>query len=64
MKIVTSRCKTLVFLIIKIITSNMIVKEKDKILSVKEYLDMIRPYSSDMINDHKSKGECIPTVIM
>ena len=31
--------------------------DKDKILSVTEYLDMIRPYLSDMINDHKSQGE-------
>ena len=30
------------------------VKEKDKILSVK-YLDMIRPYLSDIINDHKTE---------
>ena len=31
--------------------------DKDKILFVKEYLDMIRPYLSDMINDHKTQGE-------
>ena len=31
--------------------------DKDKILSVKEYLDMIRPYLSDMINDHRTQGE-------
>ena len=30
---------------------------KDNILSVKEHLDMIRPYLSDMINDHKTQGE-------
>ena len=28
---------------------------KDKILTVNEYLDMIRPYLSDIINDHKGK---------
>ena len=31
--------------------------DKDKVLLVKEYLDMIRPYLSDMINDHKIEGE-------
>ena len=31
--------------------------DKDKILSVKEYINMIRPYLSDMTNDHKSEGE-------
>ena len=31
--------------------------DKDKILSVKEYLDMIRPYLSDIINNHKSQRE-------
>ena len=31
--------------------------DKDKILSVKEYLDMIRPYLSHIINDHKIQGE-------
>ena len=28
--------------------------DKDKILSSKEYLDIIRPYLSDMINDYKT----------
>ena len=28
-------------------------RDKDKNLSPKEYLDMIKPYSSDIINDHK-----------
>ena len=28
--------------------------DKDKNLSPKEYLDMIRPYLSDKINDHKA----------
>ena len=31
--------------------------DKDKILTLKEYLDMIRPYLLDIINYHKNKGE-------
>ena len=31
--------------------------DKDKTLTIKEYLDMIRPYLSNMINDHKTQGE-------
>ena len=31
--------------------------DKDKTLSVKECLDKIRPYLSDMINDLKTQGE-------
>ena len=30
---------------------------KDKILTTSEYLDMIRPYLSDIITDHKTQGE-------
>ena len=30
---------------------------KDKILTTSEYLDMIRPYLRDKINDHKTQGE-------
>ena len=30
---------------------------KDKNLLIKEYLDMIRPYLSDIINDHKTQVE-------
>ena len=30
---------------------------KDKILTTSEYLGMIRPYLSDIINDHKTQGE-------
>ena len=30
---------------------------KNKNLSPKEYLDMIRPYLSDMINDHRTRSE-------
>ena len=29
----------------------------DKILTVKDYLDLIEPYLVDTINDYKSKGE-------
>ena len=31
--------------------------DKDKISSIKEYLNMIRPYLRDIINDHKTQGE-------
>ena len=30
---------------------------KDKILPISEYLDMIRPYLNDIINTHKTQGE-------
>ena len=30
---------------------------KDKILTVNEYLDTIRPYLRDMINDYKTQSE-------
>ena len=30
---------------------------KDKNLPIKEYLDMIKTYLSDIINDHKTQGE-------
>ena len=48
----------MVLLIIAIF--NMKVKEiktKDKISTPSEYLDMIRPYLNDIINDHKTQGE-------
>ena len=32
-------------------------ESKDKILTVNEYLDTIRPYLVDMINDHKTQSE-------
>ena len=32
-------------------------RDKDKILTITEYLNMIRPYLVDMINDHKSQSE-------
>ena len=31
--------------------------DKEKILLPEEYLYMIRPYLSDMINDHKTHGK-------
>ena len=31
--------------------------DKDKILTVNEYLDIIRPYLVDIINDHKIQSE-------
>ena len=31
--------------------------DKDKILIISEYLDVIRPYLVDMINDHKNQSE-------
>ena len=31
--------------------------DKNKTLSVKEYLNMIRPYLRDIINDNKTQGE-------
>ena len=32
-------------------------KDKDKILTIREYLNMIRPYFVDMINDCKNQSE-------
>ena len=31
--------------------------DKDETLSIKDYLDEIKPYLSDMINYHKTQGE-------
>ena len=31
--------------------------DKDQILSIKDFLDEIKPHLSDMINDHKTQGE-------
>ena len=31
--------------------------DKDKILAIRENLNMIRPYLVDMINDHKNLSE-------
>ena len=33
------------------------IRDKHKTLTIKEYLDMIRPYLSDIITDHKTQGE-------
>ena len=30
---------------------------KTKTLSIKEYIDVIRPYLSDIINNHKAQGK-------
>ena len=38
---------------------SMKVKEIKLSLSIKEYLDMIRPYLSDIMNNHKTQGEWI-----
>ena len=32
--------------------------EGDKLLTIEEYLALIEPYLRELINDHKSKGEC------
>ena len=32
-------------------------RNEDKILTTNEYLDMIRPYLNDIINDHKTQGK-------
>ena len=32
-------------------------RDKDKSLSIKEYIDVIRPYLSDIINNHKTQGK-------
>ena len=34
-----------------------VLDKKNKNLSPKEYIDIIRPYLSDMINDHKTQSE-------
>ena len=31
--------------------------DKEKILSIEEYLDEIKPYLNDLIDDHKTQGE-------
>ena len=37
---------------------------KDKALSIQDYLDEIKPYLSDIINDHKTQGEWKITITM
>ena len=45
-------------MVILMVILNIKVKEiKTKILSIKKYLDMIRPYLSDVTNDYKTQGE-------
>ena len=44
-------------MLLMVIKQNVKAKEiKIKKLSPKEYLDMIKPYLRDMINDHKALG--------
>ena len=38
--------------------------DKDKILTVNEYLDMIRPYLVDLINYHKSEWKIQLTAVI
>ena len=33
------------------------IEDKDKALTIKKYLYMIRPFLNDMVNDHKTQGE-------
>ena len=40
-----------------VITLKMTNGDKDKMLSIEEYLDEIKPYLSNMINDIKTQGE-------
>ena len=37
--------------------SPCIIRHKDKILSIEDYLDKIKAYLIDMINDLKTQGE-------
>ena len=32
------------------------IEDKDKNLLIKEYIDIIRPYLSDIINNHQAQG--------
>ena len=48
--------KLLVLLIITIFSMQLL-EIKTKNISVKEYIDIIRPYLSDIINNHKTQGE-------
>ena len=38
--------------------------DKDKTLSIKDYFDEIKPYLSEIINDHKTQGEWKIQLIM
>ena len=44
-------------LLIKIISNMKVMKIMTKRYQFKEYLDEIKPYLSDLIDDHKTKGE-------
>ena len=44
-------------LLIAIILNVKCIGNKDKTLTIKEYLDMTSPYLSNIINDHKTQGE-------
>ena len=33
------------------------IEDKSKKLTIEEYFDIIRPYLSDIINNHKTQGE-------
>ena len=33
------------------------ITDKDKVLLLKDYFDVIRPYLSDIIKDHKTQGK-------
>ena len=44
-------------LLVVIILNIKVYGDKGEILSLKDYLDVIRPYLSHMMNDHKTQGE-------
>ena len=51
--------KPKIILLLKVIILNMkAIVFINKNLSIKEYLNMIRQYISDIINDHKDEGKC------
>ena len=43
-------------LLLATILSIKVMETKIKALSIKDYLDEIKPYLSDIINDHKTQG--------
>ena len=47
-----------------VITLKMTNGDKDKMLLIEEYLDEIKPYLSNMINDIKTQGEWKIQLIM
>ena len=44
-------------LLVKIILNMKVKEKKIKKFSIKEYLDIIRPYLSAIINSHKTQGK-------